>query len=128
MLDINGTDPRLQTWLTQPKSAIATSVGRSPTAAQGGETPPPNGTLLPNGSASGVEKPQLERATQELAEFAKQSNRDLMFSVDETSGKTVVTVMDGETSEVIRQIPSEEVLRIAQALEDGMAQLFQGSA
>jgi flagellar protein FlaG len=70
----------------------------------------------------------LERATQELAEFAKQSNRDLMFSVDETSGKTVVTVMDGETSEVIRQIPSEEVLRIAQALEDGMAQLFQGSA
>ncbi len=43
--------------------------------------------------------------------------RTLNFSVDEESGKPVVKVIDFETKEVIRQIPSEEVLTMAKAIK-----------
>jgi flagellar protein FlaG len=43
--------------------------------------------------------------------------RSLSFRVDEASGRTVITVLDATTQEVVRQIPSEEVLALARALE-----------
>ena len=39
------------------------------------------------------------------------------FSVDKTTGKTVVRVVDRNTNELIRQIPSPEMVAIAQALD-----------
>jgi len=41
----------------------------------------------------------------------------LQFSMDEASGRTVITVVDSSTKEIIRQIPGEEVLRMAQELD-----------
>jgi flagellar protein FlaG len=43
--------------------------------------------------------------------------QSLQFSLDKDSGKTVVKVMDTETNEVIRQIPTEEVLALSQAVD-----------
>jgi flagellar protein FlaG len=43
--------------------------------------------------------------------------RNLQFSVDGSSGKTVVRVVDMETGNVIRQIPSQEALDIARAVD-----------
>lgn len=54
-----------------------------------------------------------------LSELATRIDRGLEFRVDEVTGKTVVTVMDRETEEVIRQIPSEELLALAQRLKEG---------
>lgn len=42
---------------------------------------------------------------------------DLKFTVDESSGVSVVKVVDRATQELIRQIPSEEMLTIAKALD-----------
>jgi flagellar protein FlaG len=53
---------------------------------------------------------------QQLESYLRSVGRSLQFSVDEQSGETVVSVRDAETGEVIRQIPSAEALRIAQAL------------
>jgi flagellar protein FlaG len=39
------------------------------------------------------------------------------FSIDEATGKTIVTITDAKTGETIRQIPSEEILEIARSLE-----------
>lgn len=47
--------------------------------------------------------------------------RDLLFSIDNDTGKTVVKVVDSVTDKVIRQIPSEELIAIAKALDK-----FQG--
>ena len=44
------------------------------------------------------------------------SNR-LDFSIDESSGKTIVRVTDRESGELIRQIPSQEMLDIAGSLD-----------
>ncbi|MEM7219901.1 MAG: flagellar protein FlaG [Pseudomonadota bacterium] len=66
---------------------------------------------------------ELSQVAESLTELARNLNRDLRFSVDDASGRTVVTVVDGETQEVIRQIPSEQALRLAERLgsEDGDA-------
>ena len=45
--------------------------------------------------------------------------RELEFSIDEESDTTVVKVLDKETKEVIRQIPAEQLLELARALNKG---------
>jgi len=47
------------------------------------------------------------------------ASRVLEFSIDAPSGLTVVTVRDQETGNVIRQIPSEEIVHLADMLSSG---------
>lgn len=54
--------------------------------------------------------------------------RDLRFSVDEETGRTVVKVLDSRSGEVIRQIPPEEMLALAEDLERLQGLLFRGEA
>jgi flagellar protein FlaG len=56
-------------------------------------------------------------AVRRLNQLMAERQRNLSFHVDETSGRTVITVLHAATSEVVRQIPSEEVLALARALE-----------
>lgn len=45
------------------------------------------------------------------------SDSSLKFMVDKDSGSQVVQLVDRETQEVLRQIPSVEMLKIAKAIE-----------
>lgn len=60
---------------------------------------------------------QLEQAAKRIEKFVHPISSDLQFSVDETSGISVVRVIDRATQQVIRQMPSEETLAIASALD-----------
>ena len=60
----------------------------------------------------------LEDATREIEQFLQSQNRNLAFSVDENTDRSVVTVTESGSGDVIRQIPSEEVLRLAERLDD----------
>lgn len=62
---------------------------------------------------------EITRAVDSIKQLSQQIDRNLLFHVDEGTGKTVVTVLDKETEEVIRQIPSEELLSVAQRLKEG---------
>ncbi|GLQ01075.1 hypothetical protein GCM10007891_29280 [Methylophaga thalassica] len=53
----------------------------------------------------------------QLNDYMQNMNRNLQFSVDDTSGDTVIKVIDSETEEVVRQIPSEEILEARHAIE-----------
>lgn len=53
----------------------------------------------------------------QLNDYMQNMNRNLQFSVDDTSGDTVIKVIDSETEEVVRQIPSEEILEARHAAE-----------
>ncbi|QSI75311.1 flagellar protein FlaG [Niveibacterium microcysteis] len=59
----------------------------------------------------------VERAMQEVKKAVDPMARNLQFSIDEDTGRTIVRIVDTATKEVIRQIPSEEVLAIAKALD-----------
>ncbi|HJS14255.1 MAG TPA: flagellar protein FlaG [Rheinheimera sp.] len=60
---------------------------------------------------------ELGEAVENINQFVNSQGRTLNFSVDEESGKPIVKVIDFETKEVIRQIPSEEVLTMAKAIK-----------
>lgn len=57
-----------------------------------------------------------EKAAQEIQSFLQSNGRNLNIQVDGNTGYHVVTVTNPETGEVIRQMPSPELLKIAQSL------------
>jgi flagellar protein FlaG len=59
----------------------------------------------------------VEIAAKQIENYVKSMDRDLSFSVDETSGHRVVRVTDPSTGELIRQMPSDETLRIAKTID-----------
>lgn len=64
-----------------------------------------------------VDQDQVKDATEKLNKFVQGYASELNFSVDEDSGIGVVKVIDSASKEVIRQIPSEEVVAIAKSVE-----------
>lgn len=70
-----------------------------------------------------VDAEAVEKAVESIAQYAESLGRSLAIAVDERSGDFVVKVQNSATDEVVRQIPSEEVLRIAAAIEEQFANL-----
>ncbi len=58
----------------------------------------------------------VDQAVSELREFVQNVRRNLDFQVDDVTGRVIVKVIDANSNEVIRQIPSEEMLALAQRL------------
>lgn len=73
-------------------------------------------------------KQQVDVVVKELNEFMESTNRGLSFSVDEQLGIDVVSVMDLETEEVIRQIPSEDLVVLRKKMDDIAGILFETKA
>lgn len=74
---------------------------------------------IESGEANGLDREALEAKLAELEELVQSRQRDLSFSVDDDTGRTVVKVINARTDEVVRQIPSEEILSIARRIENG---------
>lgn len=64
-----------------------------------------------------AERKALQDAADKLNEHFTLPRSELHFHVDEDSKRLVVTVLDARDGTVIRQLPSEEALRLAQALQ-----------
>ncbi|QGX38288.1 flagellar protein FlaG [Permianibacter aggregans] len=60
---------------------------------------------------------QLIETINALNDNAFVIKRSLQFNVDEQTGTTIITVRNSQTDEVIRQIPSEALLKLAQRIE-----------
>jgi flagellar protein FlaG len=71
---------------------------------------------------------QLEEAVQQLNEQSRRNGRDLNFRVDEVVDRTVITVRSKHSGEVVRQIPSETVLKVAHSIEDMKGLLLNETA
>jgi flagellar protein FlaG len=77
------------------------------------------------GQGPKVQEEQLEAAVTKLNDYIQNVQRDLEFKTDDASGKTVVTVIDRRTDEVVRQIPDDVALTMAQNLrQDEPLSLF----
>lgn len=63
----------------------------------------------------------LSEVTAQIEKFMNSMQRGLAFSIDEKSGNQVVSVLDKRSGEVIRQIPSEDMLVIARQMADKAA-------
>lgn len=67
----------------------------------------------PSHGSKGIER-SVQKVVSQMSDYIQNHQRDLQFKIDKNSGKTVITVLDSETREVIRQIPQEELLQLAQ--------------
>lgn len=100
---------------------------------------PAAGSLQPNGkpaAESGQKLPDshapppvvdVAKAVERLNELMTSRNRSLRFEVDAASGRTVITVINEATKEVVRQIPPPELLQLARNL-DAMGSLIDARA
>lgn len=70
----------------------------------------------------------IEVAVKTANHFLEQISRELRFERSETGGKIVVQVTDQKTGAVIRQFPSEEMLKLSKDLEKMTGLLFKDSA
>jgi flagellar protein FlaG len=59
----------------------------------------------------------LEEAIHMLNEQMKSNGRNLNFSLDQELNRSVITVKNTHTGEVVRQIPDETALRVAHNIE-----------
>ena len=74
------------------------------------------------------EAKDLPEMVEQLNTKLQETQRGLRFSVDDSSGRIIVKVIDVDTDEVIRQIPSEEMLTIMRQAGDSQSLLFDDQA
>lgn len=75
------------------------------------------------------EKPEdIVSAAARIRDHVQSLQRDLNFSVDDSTGQVVVRVVDGDSGKVVRQIPSEDILRLAERLDEMRSLLFEAKA
>jgi flagellar protein FlaG len=76
-----------------------------------------------------VEKEELNNAVTKLNDFMQNSpQRNLSFSVDESSKELVVVVTDKLTDEVIKQMPTKEALAVAKQIESMLGLILNDKA
>ncbi|GAA5132067.1 flagellar protein FlaG [Thalassotalea piscium] len=61
---------------------------------------------------------ELEQAFEEISQFMNMYNRNVNFSMDEKSEKTVIKVFDSDSKELIKQFPSEDLVKLAQKIKE----------
>ncbi|TAN48141.1 MAG: flagellar protein FlaG [Methylococcaceae bacterium] len=71
---------------------------------------------------------ELDDAVSKVNRFFEQVSRELRFQRSESTNQMVVQVIDHKTGEVIRQFPSEEMLKISKELEKISGLLFKDKA
>ena len=123
-MDIQATNglpaPQLQQQRTAATPGSATAARPAAAAATDGKT----------GSKDDPqsELKEVKQAVSDINKAMQFMSRELEFSVDTDSDRTIVKVIDQQTREVIRQMPTKEALEIGKALEKAQGLLIKQTA
>jgi len=111
--------------MTEPaKASVQSSAPLNPVSTAAGSEAVPRGTDREKGQGK-PDLREIEAVTSGLKQsFELMHQVDLQFSVHQASGRTVVTVTDALTGEVIREIPPSELLNLAARLDEMIGLLF----
>ena len=88
----------------------------------------PAEVAAPQATAGAATKAQLDQAVAELNSHFSAARTDLKFSVEKDLGVIVVAVVDAQDGKVLRQIPSEEAIRIARVITQQRNGLIEATA
>ncbi|KAB8036190.1 flagellar protein FlaG [Janthinobacterium aquaticum] len=119
-----------------PSNNVAATPLRAVTPAPGnvisnGKTSPAAGvasTAETKKPADDAELKEVKQAVSDINKAMQFMSRQLEFSVDTDSDRTIVKVIDQQTREVIRQMPTKEALEIGKALEKAQGLLIKQTA
>ncbi len=98
----------------------ATSAGRQEAVADGNSVP---AVAASKAAAASRPSAEVEQATREISSYIQTVNRSLQISVEQDLGTTVITVIDEATEQVVRQIPSEDILALARFIAEQQQEL-----
>jgi flagellar protein FlaG len=118
------------TSITKPEersAAVAAPGTVSAAAVKANAAPDDTGKAK---TMDGVEptKAELKTAVDKLNQSMTAAFQDLEFSVDEDTKQTVVKLIDRNTLEVLRQMPSKEALDMAKSFDKAMGKLIDQRA
>ncbi|OOZ42236.1 hypothetical protein BOW53_00610 [Solemya pervernicosa gill symbiont] len=71
---------------------------------------------------------ELQDAVTRINDHMQVIRRNLSFNLDDESGETVIKVIDSDTDEVIRQLPTEEAMKLSKQLEQASGSLISAEA
>lgn len=101
----------------------------SPTPLNAIEKPAPVQTVdAVQRSAPAPSMDQVKQAVEDINKSMQSLSQGLEFSIDADSKQTIVKVIDPQTKEVIRQMPSQEALEIAKTLDQVLGKLIREKA
>lgn len=103
------------------------------TTAKPNDTPATTSTtvateLQSNTRSAKPEREQVLAAVADMQDYVQSAQYNLQFQLHDDSSRMVVKVTEIASGEVIRQIPSEEALRLAENLSEIRSVLFSGKA
>ncbi|RBW48243.1 flagellar protein FlaG [Marinobacter sp. F3R11] len=133
MNDVNLSNPDLKlvrSGAQTPVKALSSSQAAGSNASEpvssssGSVAPVTVASRVQDASKAGMLKEQnetqrkeLDSAVSQLNDYVQHVQRDLQFEVDNDLGQTIVRVVDQQTQEVVRQMPDEVALRLAEKLQ-----------
>ncbi|HKY93287.1 MAG TPA: flagellar protein FlaG [Nevskiaceae bacterium] len=95
----------------RPLPAILSGGGSAGTTVGSSGSAPQNET-----AGRKPAREEVAEAVEELSQHVTKSRAELRFQIDEDLDRVVVSIVDGESGEVLLQIPGEEVLRLAKLM------------
>lgn len=104
-----------------PLGSLAPGMAQILQAAASLPSKPPPKLVEPKAQAQGervssVSRESLEAALKDVQSFFEPLSMDIKYAVDKETGTIFFKLIDPATQEVIRQIPSEEVLSMSRRL------------
>lgn len=110
-------------------------TGTAPTRLASGDTHEPAGPkraepALPNPETvqEAADPQALDEAVSKVREVFHAAVPRVQFEIDSDLHRVVVKIINAESGEVIRQIPQEEILRLAKSLEGAKGILLKEQA
>jgi len=80
----------------------------------------------PEKEAKAVPEVDMDKLLEQANQIAHSNNKEINFRFDNEGDPPVIIVTDKQTGEVIRQIPSEEMVRLNDKMEDFVGLIFNG--
>jgi len=118
-MEISNNRQNVQQLPAQPASAAGKALPQ-----QGKEMPSVEIKAAP--PVPEFKKLDVDKAIEDLQAYVDGLGRSLSFRRDETIDRSVITVRDTNTNQVVRQIPSEEVVAISRQIKDEMMEMRAG--
>ncbi|WP_316155979.1 flagellar protein FlaG [Cupriavidus sp. BIC8F] len=112
-----------------PPPTVPPITARMPTEGLAGAVPSGSATAVAiratqrqdravgSGQTEAAQGVEASAAIGELVDALKTTTIGLRFEIDEATHRVITKVIDKETGDLIRQMPTEEVLRIARAID-----------
>lgn len=127
-MDINAMGGNVQPAMTRQAASVAEQVELRPLGAGKASNNTAQGESVADKGALDKSKEQLDELVEGIQAATKVMQRNLNFAVDDSTGLTVVKVTDAVSGDVIRQMPTEDALRLAERLDEMRSLLFETRA